>query len=221
MGKNIENMLSNKKTSMQFLREREEAERRQLQKMFMGEGGGSGGPDGDASQPGQGQKRKGAAGDEDDAAGGSGGGPAQPKILRITRTFRNQDGKEFTRTEIVRKPLVIETYTKVRETKDEAFIRQFATLDDTAKEEMKKERRRLQEQLRRIKRNQDKISGTPLASTSSGQGTPRTPKRSSRPNKNKPDLKLRCGACGGVGHMRTNKACPKFVPSEFEAMMER
>jgi transcription initiation factor TFIID subunit 1 len=53
----------------------------------------------------------------------------------------------------VRKPLVIETYVKVRETKDEAFIRQFATLDDNAKEEMKKEKRRLQEQLRRIKRN--------------------------------------------------------------------
>lgn len=53
----------------------------------------------------------------------------------------------------MRKPLVIETYVKVRETKDEAFIRQFATLDDNAKEEMKKEKRRLQEQLRRIKRN--------------------------------------------------------------------
>ena len=33
MGKNIENMLSNKKTSNQFLREREEMERRDLRKM--------------------------------------------------------------------------------------------------------------------------------------------------------------------------------------------
>ena len=39
MGKNLENMLSNKKTSTQFLREREESERRSLQKMIMGEGG--------------------------------------------------------------------------------------------------------------------------------------------------------------------------------------
>ena len=54
----------------------------------------------------------------------------------------------------VRKPLVVETYVKVRETKDEAFIRQFATLDEATKEEMKKEKRRIQEQLRRIKRNQ-------------------------------------------------------------------
>lgn len=26
----------------------------------------------------------------------------------------------------------------------------------------------------------------------------------------KPDLKLKCGACGQVGHMRTNKACPQY-----------
>jgi transcription initiation factor TFIID subunit 1 len=30
------------------------------------------------------------------------------------------------------------------------------------------------------------------------------------------DLKLKCGACGAKGHMRTNKACPKFVPGEFD-----
>jgi len=30
------------------------------------------------------------------------------------------------------------------------------------------------------------------------------------------DLKLKCGACGGKGHMRTNKACPKYVPGEFD-----
>ncbi len=160
MGKNLENMLSNKKTSTQFLREREEAERRKLQKMIMGD-------EGDGDQ--QGQKRKKEEGEDEE----DGGGP--PKVLRITRTFRNEAGNLYTRTEFVRKPLVVETYVKVRETKvshafcftpegrsqgalslaqDEAFIRQFATLDESAKEEMKKEKRRIQEQLRRIKRNQ-------------------------------------------------------------------
>ena len=37
MGKTMENMLSNKKSSSQFLREREEAERKKLQKMIMGD----------------------------------------------------------------------------------------------------------------------------------------------------------------------------------------
>ena len=39
---------------------------------------------------------------------------------------------------------------------DEAFIKQFASMDEQAKEEMKNEKRRIQEQLRRIKRNQEK-----------------------------------------------------------------
>lgn len=76
--------------------------------------------------------------------------------MKITRTFRNPEGKEFTRVELVRKPVVIDAYVKIRTTKDEEFIRQFATLDEAQKEEMKREKRRIQEQLRRIKRNQEK-----------------------------------------------------------------
>lgn len=75
-------------------------------------------------------------------------------MLKIYRTFRDTEGKEFTRVEIVRKPMVMDAYLKIRTTKDEAFIKQFATLDEAQKEEMKREKRRIQEQLRRIKRNQ-------------------------------------------------------------------
>ena len=78
------------------------------------------------------------------------------RVLKIYRTFHNAEGKEYTRVEIVRKPAVIDTYIKIRTTKDETFIRQFATLDEQQKEEMKREKRRLQEQIRRIKRNQVK-----------------------------------------------------------------
>lgn len=74
--------------------------------------------------------------------------------MKIYRTFRDPEGKEYTRIEIVRKPMVIDAYLKIRTTKDEAFIKQFATLDEAQKEEMKREKRRIQEQLRRIKRNQ-------------------------------------------------------------------
>lgn len=58
--------------------------------------------------------------------------------------------------EVVRKQAVIDAYIKIRTTKDEGFIKQFAVLDDAQKEEMKREKRRIQEQLRRIKRNQEK-----------------------------------------------------------------
>lgn len=58
--------------------------------------------------------------------------------------------------EVVRKPAVVDAYVKIRTTKDEGFIKQFAVVDDAQKEEMKREKRRIQEQLRRIKRNQEK-----------------------------------------------------------------
>ena len=123
------------------MREREEKERKNLHKELM-EGNKN-------SNPGGGMKKlEEKKGDFDED------GP--PKVLKITRTFKNANGKEYTRTEIVRKPIIVQTYVRVRETKDEEFIRQFATIDEAAKEEMKKEKRRIQEQLRRIKRNQEK-----------------------------------------------------------------
>lgn len=60
------------------------------------------------------------------------------------------------------------------------------TSDETQKEEMKRERRRLQEQLRRIKRNQERQQKGIV-----------TPPKTKKP-KLKPDLKLKCGACGQV-----------------------
>ena len=105
MGRNIEKMLSNKKTNNQFLMEREEVERQKLHKDMM-------------SLKTDGEDR-----------GKIGAGANLSQVLRITRTFRNQQGREFTRTELVRRSMVIETYVKVRNTKDDTFIRQFASMD--------------------------------------------------------------------------------------------
>ncbi|KAJ2946083.1 hypothetical protein O0L34_g5002 [Tuta absoluta] len=213
MAKNIENMLANKKTTEQLSMEREEAERAELRKMILGQ-----------------HEKKPQINQQDNSMSNQG------RVLRIVRTFRNASGQRYTRVEIVRKPAVIEAYTKIRSTKDDAFIRQFATMDETQKEEMKREKRRIQEQLRRIKRNQererlagnvtvpaafpgsDSMSSAPDVMITSpmiplgqikqepGEYTP-----SRRRAKLKPDLKLKCGACGQVGHMRTNKACPLYT----------
>ena len=191
LGKNLENMVQNKKTSTQFQREREEAERKKLQKEMMAMS--SSKPDKKGKED---PVKKGMAA-LDDFMGEIEAG----QVLRITRTFKNAQGKEYTRTELVRKPLVIETYVKVRNTRNEQFIRQFATADDQIKEEMKKEKRRIQEQLRRIKRNQEKERMGQM-------------KAAKKKEKAKPDLKLKCGACNQVGHMRTNKACPKWTGEE-------
>ncbi|XP_064636542.1 transcription initiation factor TFIID subunit 1-like isoform X2 [Lineus longissimus] len=209
MGKNIENMLANKKTTSQMKLEQEEQERIKLHKMIMGE---------DIKDD---KKKK----DDDNMSVGSGASIGGRK-LKITRTFRNENGKEYVRTEVVRKPSVIDTYVRIRQTKDPSFIKQFATLDEAQKEEMKKERRRIQEQLRRIKRNQEKdkertVSGDPFPIEPI-----MIPKKKKKKDAPPLKVKLKCGACGQIGHMRTNKECPLYsktapiLPSKPVAMTE-
>ncbi|XP_040190381.1 transcription initiation factor TFIID subunit 1 [Rana temporaria] len=217
MGKNIENMLQNKKTSSQLSREREEQERKELQRMLMGEDSGN---DKERNRK---KDRKGlstgsaASGgshkDDDTASVTSLNSAASGRRLKIYRTFRDEDGKEYVRCETVRKPSVIDAYSRIRTTKDDEFIKKFALFDEQHREEMRKERRRIQEQLRRLKRNQEKekLRGPPE----------KKPKKM----KERPDLKLKCGACGAIGHMRTNKFCPLYYqtnapPSNPVAMTE-
>ncbi|XP_030762639.1 transcription initiation factor TFIID subunit 1 [Sitophilus oryzae] len=220
MGKNIENMLANKKTSTQLSLEREEQERQELRKMIL---------------EGEKDKNKDKKKDEEESQDQS-IFSQQGRVLKIIRTFRHPSGKEYTRVEYVRKPAVIDAYVKIRTTKDDSFIRQFATLDEAQKEEMKREKRRIQEQLRRIKRNQEKErlimvqqqlpktslapnipteklpnpSEIPTSPSAPTKSATTSPSKSRRKTKLKPDLKLKCGACGNVGHMRTNKACPLY-----------
>ncbi|XP_062392815.1 transcription initiation factor TFIID subunit 1 isoform X4 [Sardina pilchardus] len=214
MGKNIESMLQNKKTSSQLSREREEQERKELQRMLMGE-------DGDKEKS-KGRRKglssavsTGSHKDDDTSSVTSLNSSATGRRLKIYRTFRDEDGKEYVRCETVRKPSVIDAYTRIRTTKDEEFIRKFALFDEQHREEMRKERRRIQEQLRRLKRNQekDKFKGPP--------------EKKAKKVKERPDLKvtLKCGACGAIGHMRTNKFCPLYYqtnapPSNPVAMTE-
>ncbi|KAJ3588964.1 hypothetical protein NHX12_009816 [Muraenolepis orangiensis] len=214
MGKNIENMLQNKKTSSQLSREREEQERKELQRMLLGE---------ECDHKSRKERRKGLSSalstsshkDDDTSSVTSLNSSATGRRLKIYRTFQDEDGKEYVRCETVRKASVIDAYTRIRTTKDEDFIRKFALFDEQHREEMRKERRRIQEQLRRLKRNQekDRFKGPP--------------EKKAKKIKERPDLKvkLKCGACGAIGHMRTNKFCPLYYqtnapPSNPVAMTE-
>ncbi|XP_033742474.1 transcription initiation factor TFIID subunit 1-like [Pecten maximus] len=180
MGKNLESMLVNKKTSSQLSHEREEAERRELHKMML---------------MGEDSKDKGKQKEDDINAANMAG-----RKLKITRTFRNDEGKEYTRTEWVLKPAVIDTYVRIREKKDPSFIKNFAAMDDSMKEDMRREKRRLQERLRRIKRNEEREKFAPPPIKKKKKQEPLSIKAS----------KLKCGACGQIGHMRTNKECPNY-----------
>ncbi|CAH1267254.1 TAF1 [Branchiostoma lanceolatum] len=214
MGKNIENMLANKKTSQQITREREEAERKELQRMIMGEDTSKDRDKDDKRESKRssstGTPIPGARGQDDDLE--SIGSSFTGRRLKIYRTFKDEEGNEYVRTETVRKPSVIDTYVRIRTTKDENFIKNWLAQDEQHKEEMRRERRRIQEQLRRIKRNQEKEKMAP-------------PPKKKKKKPDQPPLKLKCGACGQIGHMRTNKECPLYErshapPSHPVAMTE-
>ncbi|XP_043913192.1 transcription initiation factor TFIID subunit 1 [Protopterus annectens] len=226
MGKNIENMLQNKKTSSQLSREREEQERKELQRMLMGEDSGN---EKDRNKKDKKDRKglfsgsgtgtsTGSHKDDDTASITSMTSSATGRRLKIYRTFRDEDGKEYVRCETVRKPAVIDAYLRIR-SKDDDFIRKFALFDEQHREEMRKERRRIQEQLRRLKRNQEKekLKGPPEK---------KAKKMKERLDlKVNPTNKLKCGACGAIGHMRTNKFCPLYYqtnapPSNPVAMTE-
>ncbi len=173
LGKNIESMLANKKTANQISADREEEERRELKKMMLCEdsndgppsrGGGGGGGRGskshakDISAPGVSGEGSGGLGDSGMDGDGLGLNATGGRILKIHRTYTNAEtGKEYVRIETVRKSAVIDTYVRIRNTKDDAFIKQFASaMDEAQKEEKRKEKRRIQEQMRRMKRNKEK-----------------------------------------------------------------
>nr|CAD2145822.1 unnamed protein product [Meloidogyne enterolobii] len=109
--------------------------------------------------------------------------------LKIYRTIKNTDGTESTRVETVIHPQLIEAYVRIRSTRDESFIKVYAQMDEKYKEEKRKERRRQQENSRKSK-NVEKPSPPPP------------------PPKPQKELKITCSACGGIGHMKTNRNCP-------------
>ena len=131
LGKNLEMLLSENKSSTQLCFEREEQERRELLEWI------------DDNNKNELPKMK------DDAQASS------SRILRITRTMMDENGKEFSRVEIVRKSSVIDLYVKIRNTKDEKFIKHYAVQDEVIKQAMRRERRNIMAQLRTIKKNQE------------------------------------------------------------------
>ena len=112
-------------TQFQFQLEKEEEERRELRKlMLMGEDSNQGdskkkGQNAAANKQQQQQPPPLTFGDDEDSMSNQG------KLLKIYRTYRNSDGKEYIRIETVRKPNVITAYVKLRQTKDPDQIKKF------------------------------------------------------------------------------------------------
>ncbi|VDD79558.1 unnamed protein product [Mesocestoides corti] len=137
---------------------------------------------------------------------------AQKKVLRIVRTFGEGTDRQYTRVELVPWSPVIEVYLKIKQTKDVEQIYTFVGSDEQFKEQKRKEKRRIQDQLRRVRKQQELLrarglagGGVPLRDASgrllpanrlpfSSSSASSSSRRRHKPTSN--ILKMRCGACG-------------------------
>lgn len=261
--KTLEFAIENKKSSQALFHEREEAERRDLHKMMFG------GEDTNSGDFTKMQKKVKQAAGESSTAGkddidnmDESSNMAPPadieRILIIYRTYRDNKGHEYTRKETVRKQAVIDSYVKIRKTKDADAIKEFAaSLDDPVRENKRKERkqvrRKKQERVPRRNFNSSDLtqgvsgffnrdsSATPLPSIANSPNNlvldtvNQSPRASISPGdsitessqqipvkrrKEKDGSKLRCSACGGIGHMKNNRSCPAH-PQSIQVAMTR
>ncbi|KAF8640571.1 hypothetical protein AX17_000233 [Amanita inopinata Kibby_2008] len=132
---------------------------------------------------------------------GSVGPDGHRKILRIKRLI---DG--VWKIEIIRDPAVIRAYIRSRQViEEEAMLADsLAPTGDIDKD--KRAKKRLEEEIARMKKNQERRLHRKNAKIVKEGGTPL---QLNRPVK--PDTTRRCGHCGQMGHMKTNRKCPRWA----------
>ena len=89
MSRNVEALITNKKTAAQIAFEKEEQERQEMQRLLKSE---------------QSEQQKQAAAED-------------KRLLKITRRFESENGRQYIRNEFVRSRLVIDLYVKIKQQK--------------------------------------------------------------------------------------------------------
>jgi len=123
------------------------------------------------------------------------------KVLRIKRLILGE-----WQTEIIRDPAVIRAYVRGRQAIEEeaTLADSLAPTGDADKD--KRAKKRLEEEIARMKKNQERRLHRKNAKIVQAGGTPM---QLNRPIK--PDTTRRCGHCGQLGHMKTNRKCPRWA----------
>lgn len=107
-------------------------------------------------------------------AGKTGNIVQRSKRMVIVRKVRDRAGNISERRQIVEKQETIDFYNRIKNTMNKDQINNYLTQDPEAREEFKKERRRIQEQLRRIRKNQTKKSQAEANGTAILPSAPRS-----------------------------------------------
>ncbi|KAI1317458.1 hypothetical protein EDD11_008395 [Mortierella claussenii] len=135
-------------------------------------------------------------------------GSSRNKYLIIKRLVRLENGDTTWKSETVRDPAVMNAYIRQRQLIEESSISTEAlepTNDEAKNERMRK---RIMEEIARLNRNQERRMAR--AAAKAGTSTLELPINPVTATLKKKVVR-QCSNCGALGHMKTNKKCPKYV----------
>ncbi|KAG0369678.1 hypothetical protein BC939DRAFT_405952 [Gamsiella multidivaricata] len=135
-------------------------------------------------------------------------GSSRNKYLIIKRLVRQPNGEAIWKSETIRDPAVMNNYIRHRQLIEESSISTEALepTDDEAKNE--RMRKRILEEIARLNRNQERRMAR--AAAKAGTAPPDLPINPVTASLKKKVVR-QCSNCGALGHMKTNKKCPKYV----------
>ncbi|CAO3590885.1 unnamed protein product [Absidia cylindrospora] len=129
------------------------------------------------------------------------------KHLVIRRLIRQPDGEKAWQQEIIRDPVVIKSYLRQRQMIEEEATSTEALEPTDDVEKNARMKKRIQDQLAKLKRNAERRRQRNLTKQA---GLAENPVLGLIRGKRGEGAMRRCGNCGQLGHMKTNKNCPMF-----------
>ncbi|PKY49791.1 hypothetical protein RhiirA4_545508 [Rhizophagus irregularis] len=145
-------------------------------------------------------------------------GSHRNRALVINRLVRSSTGESIWTKTHVTDPAVINAYINQRQIIEEQTTAAELLEPTNDEERNKRLRKRIQDQLAKLRRNQErrqqrKAAREAAKAASTGDST------YGLSNKDKKtDTIRRCGNCGQTGHMKTNKKCPRYGMNAIDPM---
>ncbi|KAI7847879.1 hypothetical protein BDC45DRAFT_451157 [Circinella umbellata] len=128
------------------------------------------------------------------------------KHLVIRRLMRQKDGTSSWVQELIRDPVVIKSYLRQRQMIEEEATSTEALEPTGDAEKNARMKKRIQDQLAKLKRNAERRRQRQLAKQAALAENPVLGLIRGK----REGAMRRCGNCGQLGHMKTNKNCPMF-----------
>ncbi|KAI9488428.1 hypothetical protein BDB00DRAFT_848017 [Zychaea mexicana] len=128
------------------------------------------------------------------------------KHLIIRRLMRQKNGESSWVQEVIRDPVVIKSYLRQRQMIEEEATSTEALEPTDDVEKNARMKKRIQDQLAKLKRNAERRRQRQLAKQAALAENPVLGLIRGK----REGAMRRCGNCGRLGHMKTNKNCPMF-----------